>query len=87
LSGANRLLLVIAVLVYIVGVHLPTITINIPLNNVVQKLDVGTMGEATLKRARDNFEPRWNRWNEIRTVCASLASALLLVLLFQSVKE
>ena len=83
LRGANRLLLVTATLVYLLGVQLPTITINIPLNNELQKLDVSTMNDTTRKSARDHFEPRWNRWNVIRALCASLASILLVLLLLK----
>jgi uncharacterized membrane protein len=83
LSGADRLLLIVAALVYLLCVQLPTVTINIPLNTELQKLDPSTMSETTRKRARDDFEPRWNRWNEIRAACASLASLLLLILLFR----
>ena len=83
LSGANRLLLAITALIYLIGVQLPTITINIPLNNALQKLDVGRMDDTTRKRARDVFEPRWNRWNVIRAVGASLTSVLLVLLLLR----
>jgi uncharacterized membrane protein len=83
LSGVDRLLVIVAALVYILGVQLPTVTINIPLNNELKKLDLGTMTETTRKRARDAFEPRWNRWNAIRTACASVASLLLMVLLIR----
>ena len=84
LSGADRLLVIVAALVYILCVQLPTITINIPLNNTLQQLDPTTMNETARKRARELFEPRWNRWNASRTVCASLTSLLLVLLLFQS---
>jgi uncharacterized membrane protein len=83
LSGADRLLVIVAALVYLLCVQLPTVTLNIPLNNALQKLDPDTMNEATRKRARDDFEPRWNRWNAIRAACASLASILLVLLLLR----
>jgi uncharacterized membrane protein len=82
LSGADRLLLIVAALVYLLCVQLPTATINIPLNNELQKLDPGTMSDTMRKRARDDFESRWNRWNAIRTAGASLTSILMLILLF-----
>lgn len=82
LDGTGRLLLILAALAYVLGVQLPTITINIPLNNKLQALDVDAMNETTQKTARKEFEPRWNRWNSIRTALASLASALLIILLF-----
>ena len=83
LDGAGRLLIIFAALVYLLGVQLPTVTINIPLNNKLQTLDVDAMNETTQKAARQDFEPRWNLWNSIRAAFASLASALFIVLLFR----
>jgi len=83
LDGADRLLVIGGALVYLVGVQLPTVAINIPLNNGLQKLDPDTMDAATRKRARNDFEPRWNRWNAIRTACASLASIVLVLVLLR----
>jgi uncharacterized membrane protein len=81
LDGAGRLLLVLAALAYLLGVQLPTATINVPLNNKLQILDLDTMDEAAQKAARENFEPSWNRWNSIRTALATLATALLMILI------
>ena len=83
LDGAGRLLIIFAALVYLLGVQLPTITINIPLNNKLQTLDVDAMNETTQKAARKDFESPWNLWNSIRTALASLASILLIILLFR----
>ena len=83
LDGTGRLLIIFAALAYLLGVQTPTVTINIPLNNKLQTLDVDAMDETTQKAARFDFEPRWNRWNSIRAGFASLASALLIILLFK----
>lgn len=83
LAGIDRALLLVAVVVYILGVQLPTLTINVPLNNQLQTLDLETMDDAALAQARIDFEPRWNRWNQIRTVLATLTSALLIVLVLR----
>ncbi len=83
LDGAGRLLIIFAALAYLLGVQLPTFTINVPLNNKLQTLDVDAMNESTQKAARKDFEPRWNLWNSIRAAFASLASALLIILLFR----
>jgi uncharacterized membrane protein len=83
LNGADRLLLTLAALVYLFCVQLPTFRINVPLNNQLRKLNVATMSEPTRKQARDEFEPRWNQWNSIRTACASVASMLLILLLLR----
>jgi len=83
LHGAGRLLIIFAALAYLLGVQLPTLIINIPLNNKLQTLDVDTMNQTEQKTARKNFEPRWNLWNSIRAAFASLASAMLIILLFR----
>jgi uncharacterized membrane protein len=81
LDSVGRLLIISAVLIYLLGVQLPTVTINIPLNNQLQTLAVDAMSETALSTAREAFEPRWNRWNTIRTVLACLTSVLLMILL------
>ena len=68
LEGLERAMAVVAAVVYILGVQVPTFIVNIPLNTRVQR------GEAT----RAEFEPRWNRWNVLRAACASLSAVLLL---------
>ena len=83
LGGPQRLLLVAAPLIYILGVQLSTFTINVPLNNRLQALNVDAMNEAALKVARMNFEPGWNRWNLVRTPFAGLTSVLFMILLFR----
>lgn len=79
LTGAARICLIAAAAIYLAGVQLPTFTINIPLNNAIQAVDVETVGDETLRETREAFESRWNRWNGIRTGFAVLASGLLMV--------
>ncbi len=83
LDGPERVLIIVAAAAYVLGVQLPTVTINIPLNNKLQTLDADSMDQKARREARDNFEPRWNRWNAIRTTVASVVSALLLGLLYR----
>ena len=80
LEGLERALLLGAVVVYLVGVQLPTLAVNVPLNNRLQTLELESMDAVSVADARSAFEPRWNRWNQIRTVLATLTSALLIVL-------
>lgn len=80
LDGTDRLLLMLASGIYLLGVQLPTATINIPLNNRLQKLNLETLPEPELSQTRDLFESRWVRWNSIRTVFAASTSALLIIL-------
>jgi uncharacterized membrane protein len=81
--GLDRMLLVLAGGVYLLGVQLPTFIVNVPLNNELQALDVDVANEAACRSARERFEPRWNRWNTVRTALAVLTSATLISLLIR----
>ena len=83
LDAGGRLLIIGATLIYVLGVQVPTMTINVPLNNRLQTMDVEAMTDALHRDARADFQPRWTRWNSIRTALASLASALLMILLLR----
>ena len=83
LEGLDRILLIVACIIYFLGVQLPTVTINVPLNNHLQSQDLDTMTESALLETTAQFESRWLRWNTIRTVHAILTTALLLVLLIR----
>ena len=83
LEGFDRILLVVACAIYLFGVQLPTVTVNVPLNNRLQSRDLDSMTESALLKTRAGFESRWLRWNAVRTVLAILTTALLLVLLIR----
>ncbi len=84
LVGLERALLLAAGAIYVAGVLLPTGAVNVPLNNQLQRLDVDDLDSEQRRSGRRAFEPRWNRWNRIRTalacVTAGLLSALLVIL-------
>jgi uncharacterized membrane protein len=83
LAGTNLLLLLLSAATYLLGVQLPTVTINIPLNNGLQRLALDSLIDSDISEARVRFEDRWIKWNRIRTIFAVLACALLLALLFR----
>ena len=83
LDGVDRLLAMLAAAVYLLGVQLPTATINIPLNNRLQEQDLDAATDLVIHQVRNDFEHRWVRWNMIRTAFATLTSALLIVLLLR----
>jgi uncharacterized membrane protein len=83
LNGANRALLIAATVVFLGGVQLPTAAINIPMNNALQRLELGSMDAAARTRARADFEARWNRWNVFRTIVAAVATTMLLIVLLR----
>jgi len=78
-AGPSRWVMIAAAAIYLVGVQLPTIAVNIPLNNQLQALDVASLSADERRVARLRFEPRWNRWNVARTVLAVVATVLLLL--------
>lgn len=83
LAGLDRVLLVVACAIYIFGVQVPTVAVNVPLNNHLQSQDLDRMTEPELRATIEKFESRWLQWNLIRTVIAILTTVLLLVLLLR----
>jgi uncharacterized membrane protein len=79
LDGALRFQVLLAAAIYLLGVQLPTITINVPLNNHLQAQDLDRLNEHEIAELWTNFGPRWRRWNTVRTVFATLTSALLIL--------
>ncbi len=83
LAGIERALVVVATLLYLLTVQVPTFTVNVPLNNALQAVDLSSVDDAAAAAARQAFEGPWVRWNAIRTVTATAASTLLLLALLR----
>ena len=83
LQGIDLVLLITAALLYLFGVQLPTILINVPLNNKLQTVEVESIDVTEVNQARQVFEPRWNRSNNIRTILASMTTLLLIILIIR----
>ena len=79
LEGLDFWLLSVATIAYLLGVQVSTILIHLPLNNRLQRYEVEAMNGDELRQARLEFEPRWNRSNQIRTVIACCVSLLLII--------
>lgn len=79
LDGWARGLLVAAAVLYVLGVQLPTVRGNVPLNNQLQARELTDMSEPELAEARQLFEPSWNRLNVFRTVVSVLVAILLIL--------
>ena len=82
-DGFTRGLLIAAAALYLLGVQVQTARVHIPLNNEIQTVDVEAIGEAEQKQARERFEARWNRSNQIRTAIAFVTMLLLLLALMR----
>ena len=83
LDATGVSLLVISTIAYLLGVQLPTFTINIPLNNKLQSLNVDAMDASAQQSAREAFEGRWDRWNVIRTAISCAVTLMLIVLVLR----
>tara|TARA_Y100000589_G_scaffold271399_1_gene264059 strand:- start:810 stop:1310 length:501 start_codon:yes stop_codon:yes gene_type:complete len=81
LSGGELYHLWGASALYLLAVQLPTVRFNIPLNNALQALNIESLGESDLAKAREDFEAPWNRWNRFRTLTSIVSVSALLLLL------
>lgn len=80
---AGFTLIAIAGLLYVAGVIGVTAAANVPLNNLLDAVQVKGATAGELRRQRLLFEGPWNRWHALRTVAASLSFVLLLVSLLK----
>ena len=80
-EGPDRLLVVAASAIYLLGVLLPTAAVSLPLNRRLQAQEVEALGGPFLHQARREFEHRWTRSNAIRTVFAIATPVALMILL------
>ncbi len=71
--------LLIAAIIYVVGVAGVTFVGNIPLNNTLENFSIqsATVSEIAVQRA--NFEQPWNRLNLVRTIAALLSLVFVLM--------
>ncbi|MEH6308056.1 anthrone oxygenase family protein [Olivibacter sp. CPCC 100613] len=72
-------LLVLAMLLYFLGVFMVTIVINVPINEGLNKIDLQQLSMQELIRQKDIFQTKWVFFNTIRAICATLSFLLLIV--------
>jgi len=72
-------MLILATVIYFLGVFIVTILGNIPLNNMLDKSNLADISLEDAKSLRDKFETKWNNLHLIRTI-SSTTSFLLLIL-------
>ena len=78
---AETWLIVVVGTVYLLGVQGITISIHLPLNNHIQKLNIDELDNQTLREERLKLETKWVYFNNIRTVVAFSVSLMFLVIL------
>ncbi|XXK27759.1 DUF1772 domain-containing protein [Arenicellales bacterium nBUS_45] len=73
-------LIVFVGVVYLLGVQGITLSVHLPLNNHIKKINIEKTDRQTLSVEREKFETRWNFFNTIRTgISFSVSLTLLLV--------
>ncbi|AYN04635.1 DUF1772 domain-containing protein [Flavobacterium sp. 140616W15] len=72
-------LLLLATILYFVGVFLVTIIGNIPLNNLLDKTDLTNISLEEARSLRDKFELKWNNLHLVRTITSTLSFLLLII--------
>ena len=60
-------LIVFVGVVYLLGVQGITLSVHLPLNNHIKKINIEKTDNKTLSVERQKFETRWNFFNTIRT--------------------
>ncbi len=73
------LFLLIAAIVYLIGVFGVTIFGNIPLNELLDKFNLHSASQEALTVQRTIFQERWNNLNAIRTFSSAVAFLLVVI--------
>jgi len=67
--------------VYLLGVQGITISIHLPLNKRIQKININSTNYQILSEERKNFETKWNYFNNIRTGIAFFVILIFLLII------
>jgi len=88
-SNSSHLLwfLILAGVLYFFGVLVVTVFGNVPLNEMLDKTDLGIASVDELRQLREKFEVKWNRLHSIRTFTSIISFILLIISLSQNIKQ
>ena len=81
LGNVEAWLIIFAGVIYLLGVQGITISIHLPLNKHIQKIDINSTNSQILSEVRRNFEKKWNYFNNIRTGIALFVILIFLLIL------
>ncbi len=71
-----------ATLTYLIGTFGVTLFGNVPLNNALDVLDLGTLVESKAEEFRLFYEQKWNRFHTIRTIFSVISFLLSVLAIF-----
>ncbi|MEY8758898.1 chryseobasin maturation helper ChrI [Chryseobacterium tongliaoense] len=72
------ILLLLAAIIYLIGVFGVTVAGNVPMNDQLDQFNITDSTMEAIKKVRENFENRWNFLNNIRTICSTLSIILVI---------
>lgn len=72
-------LLITATIFYSIGLFGVTVAFNVPLNEMLEKFDIGAASATELADIRKHFEMPWNGWHAVRTVAVILSLVLTIL--------
>ena len=76
LSRSGASLILSASGLYVVGMFLCTVFVNVPLNNRLKEVDAHSAHGA---QVWDLYLRQWTRWNHVRTIASALSSVLFFI--------
>jgi uncharacterized membrane protein len=71
--------LILATILYFIGIMGVTIVGNVPLNNELEALQIESMTPEQMDEFRKSFESKWNRLNRIRAISSFITFLLLVI--------
>lgn len=78
------MVLLLAMLVYLIGVFGVTILGNVPLNDALAKFNVTGASVSEIANQRTRFEEPWNKLHTIRTIAAVVSVVLMIIVCLRS---
>lgn len=83
-NSVSFYLLLLATLIYFIGVFGVTIFCNVPLNEQLANFSISTSSETEISIMRKAFEKPWNYYHSIRTVASIISFGLTILSVFKS---
>jgi len=69
----------LAMITYLIGTIGVTVFGNVPLNEAMDAINLSDLSVEQLKTTRASYEVKWNIYHKIRTLCAVVSFATLLI--------
>ena len=68
----------LAMITYLIGTLGVTVFGNVPLNDVLEAINLSDLTKEQLTTTREAYEVKWNTWHKIRTLCAVTSFAAIM---------